>query len=240
MLHQSAAKLWQVGLRHNFSNFSKSKGSKNYEQYKLNYIISKYVGGLKGRFQDSISRLKVYREEKLRLPQKLKGGRVEKWAGFWKSLGEDYRTVAFETWEESKAKPKKTVLVLSALGMLVYAIQTNPDETSFQNSLILCRNELSLVSDSTRNPRSDGHMQYLLNCYNQGLLHRASCGPFSVIWVDDYHPDCSLYDARCSYLKPRYLTFYERIVDVGIFGTWWNLRKMMIDYDVNPEEWNKQ
>ncbi|XP_022239620.1 mitochondrial import inner membrane translocase subunit Tim29-like isoform X2 [Limulus polyphemus] len=206
MLCRSAAKLWQLGLRHNFSSFSKLKGSKNYDQYKFNFISSKNVIGLKERFQDNILRLKVYIEEKMRLPEKLKGGRVEKWA----------------------------------LGILVYAIQTNPDEQSFRNSLILCRNELSLVSDSIRNPKSDSHMQYLLNCYNQGLLHRASCGPFSVIWVDNYHPDCSLYDARCSYLKPRYLTFYERIVDVGIFGKWWNLRKMMIDYDVNPEEWNKQ
>jgi hypothetical protein len=58
--------------------------------------------------------------------------------------------------------------------------------------------------------------------------------------LDNYDGDLAVYKATCSYLKPKYLTFHERIVDVGFVGKWWKLQEYMIDYDINDEEWKEQ
>ena len=58
-----------------------------------------------------------------------------------------------------------------------------------------------------------------------------------MMWIDNYSKSCSLYKTQCSYLKPRYLTFYKRIVDVGFVGCWWNLYYLMEEFDINPKEW---
>lgn len=58
------------------------------------------------------------------------------------------------------------------------------------------------------------------------------------MWIDNYDKDCFLYKTVCPYLKPRYLTFHERIIDVGALDKWWVLETKMKDYDVNESEFN--
>ena len=41
-------------------------------------------------------------------------------------------------------------------------------------------------------------------------------------------------------MKPGYLDFPERIVDVGCFGRWWMAEKVLKDYDVHPDEWDEK
>lgn len=177
--------------------------------------------------------------DSLTLPERFKGTVVEKWAKFWKDLLIDYREVINENYDSAQKNPKRTLLVLTTLGFVAYCFKTNPDESSFREQLIAYSNELSLVGQPTQNPVTDNHLLFLESCYNAGLVRRLSFGAFSVIWIDNYNKVLGLYKSNCSYLKPRYVTFYERIVDVGFINKWWVISNKMKDYDINPNEWNE-
>lgn len=149
----------------------------------------------------------------------------------------DYKIAGSEIIEDGRQKPRKTIIVLTGLASLFAAMKTNPDEYSFQDQLVLHTDELAMLSDAIKNPESDNYIRYLTTCHNQGLLRRLNLIFFSVMWVDDYHSDCNLYAAECSYLKPRYITWYDRVIDVGVYGHWWNVNRKMKDMDINPDEW---
>lgn len=149
----------------------------------------------------------------------------------------DYKIAGAEIIEDGKQTPRKTIAILAGLAALFGAMKTNPDEYSFRDQLVLRTNELAMISDEIKNPLSDNHIRYLTTCYNQGLIRRLNLIFFSVMWVGDYNSDCNLYAAECSYLKPRYVTFYDRVIDVGLYGQWWNMKRKMKDMDINPDEW---
>ncbi|XP_071038874.1 mitochondrial import inner membrane translocase subunit Tim29 isoform X2 [Parasteatoda tepidariorum] len=145
-----------------------------------------------------------------------------------------------DTVQESSAKPRKAFIITSGLGLLLAAMKMNPDEQSFYDRQLQCITELSMVGDPIRNPAAENHLTYLTRCQNQGLLRKVDLLFFSLIWEADYNNECNIYPAQCKYLQPKYFTFYQRIVDVGLFGFWINLKLKMRDFDVNPEEWNEQ
>lgn len=173
------------------------------------------------------------------LPERFKGTIVEKWAKFWKEIFTDYREVVTENYSSARKNPKRTLVILTTSGFVTYCFKTNPDESNFREQLISYENELSLVGEPVQNPVTDKHFLFIESCYNAGLVRRLSFGVFSVMWIDNYDKACGLYKSSCSYLKPRYLTFYERIIDVGFLNKWWWISNVMTDYDVNPNQWNE-
>ncbi|XP_054715174.1 mitochondrial import inner membrane translocase subunit Tim29-like [Uloborus diversus] len=189
------------------------------------------------KFGEIVSKRFSLLQEKLKLPEKWKGGRVEQWSLFWQGMFLDYKTVATDVIQGAKNRPHKAVLVASGLGVLFTALKTNPDEQSFYDQILNCVCILAMVGDPIRNPKSEEHINYLVRYQNQSLLRRTDLLFFNLIWVADYPKNCGIYAAHCKYLKPHYLTFYQRIIDVGIFGTWWNMKLKMRDFDVNPSEW---
>lgn len=72
---------------------------------------------------------------------------------------------------------------------------------------------------------------------NIAFLFRLSLGFCSLLWLDNYSKVCGVYKSQCEYLKPRYLTMHERIVDVGFLGKWLVIGKKMEEFDINPQEW---
>lgn len=94
------------------------------------------------------------------------------------------------------------------------------------------------VGEAIRNPMSVQYVQWLGQCYNEGIVRRMNLGIVSLIWLDDYDEMCSLYKAVCPYLKTRYLTFYQRVVDIGFLDKWWILENKMEDYDVNEAQFS--
>lgn len=94
------------------------------------------------------------------------------------------------------------------------------------------------VGEAIRNPKSEQYLQWLGQCYNEGIVRRLNLGIVSLIWLDDYDKMCSLYKAACPYLKIRYLTFYQRVVDIGFLDKWWILENNMKDYDVNEAQFS--
>lgn len=165
---------------------------------------------------------------------------LEKWKRYWQDLLKDYSDVFTETIENGKKSPRKTFLTCSVLGLTAICFKTNPDFMDYRDSLLQHSNELLLVAKPIRNPKTEKFITSIEACCNMGILRRLNFGLFSVLWFDNYGEDLGIYYSNCSYLKPQYLNFHTRIVDIGFFSKWWRLDKIMEDYDVNEEEWTSQ
>lgn len=170
---------------------------------------------------------------KLVFPEKYKGTIYEKWATYWKHLGIDYKDVFVNVAQQAKEKPILASIYLATGGAFCYCVKNNPSEEDFRTKLRDYNAEVVLVHDSCLNDTAANYIKFIEKCYNQGIVRHLSLGFISFLWLDNYDHNASLYKATCEYTDPQYLTFHERVIDVGFLNKWWNLDKKMIDYDVN-------
>ncbi|XP_058839185.1 mitochondrial import inner membrane translocase subunit Tim29-like [Topomyia yanbarensis] len=175
------------------------------------------------------------RLDALEFPEKYKGTIWEKWAKYWKNLFIDYKEVVIDTGRTMHQRPVRSGIYLTLLGSGYYCCANNPDESDFLQRFRNCENELSLVHTICQNPETVAHILFLQRAFNEGIIRRISLGVVSFIWLDNFDRGVAIYKAICPYLQPRYLTFWERIIDVGFNNEWWMLKKKMVDYDVNEE-----
>ena len=122
---------------------------------------------------------------------------------------------------------------LSGTGAFYYCAIHNPNEVSFRDQLINSALKILQVGEPIRNLDSVYYVKWLEQCYNEGIIRRINMGIISIIWLDNYDKCCSIYKSVCPYMKPEYFTFHRRIVDIGFLDTWWNLKNIMLNYDVN-------
>ncbi|XP_076277084.1 mitochondrial import inner membrane translocase subunit Tim29 [Lasioglossum baleicum] len=171
-------------------------------------------------------------------PERLKGTFLERWGRYWKNVYIDYKEVADNVVTECKTRPLKATTYATLIASCVYLNKHNSDESTFQEQLLQNTMKLMQVGEAIRNPVSENHVKWLGQCYNEGILRRFNFGIFSIMWVDNYDEACSLYKTHCSYLKPQYITFYQRVVDIGCLNKWWILENKMKDYDINEVEFS--
>lgn len=145
-----------------------------------------------------------------------------------------------EAAQDAKQHPFKTSLYFALLSVAAYFMKTNPTKWQFEAQLTDCANDIAVVGEPIRSPNSDRYVQHLVCCANAGLLRRTTFGIFSIMWIDNYDQAVDVYEARCKLLKVGWFELPERIVDIGILGHWRWLEKAMIDYDINPAEWEDQ
>lgn len=69
------------------------------------------MAGLSRRFLEARSRFQLPS-----LPEKWKGGRIERWANFWKNLAIDYKEAGMDIVQGAKDKPLKAA-VYTSLGL---------------------------------------------------------------------------------------------------------------------------
>lgn len=172
-------------------------------------------------------------------PERLKGTILERWAKYWRNLFIDYKDVAIDVCKEFKERPIKCSIYSSLLVSGFYCMKHNPDERCFRDDFLQKSQKMIYVGEGNRNPRTVEHLELVEDSYLQGIVRRMDLGIMSLIWLDNYDRKCALYKTTCSHLKPRYVTFYERIIDVGFLDTWWVLEDKMKDYDVNDEEFKQ-
>ncbi|KAH7970334.1 hypothetical protein HPB49_004044 [Dermacentor silvarum] len=122
-------------------------------------------------------------------------------------------------------------------GAVCVLVATKPDPESFLDALGSSANDLLLLSDRTRNPESEAHVRHLEACCCHGALRSWDLLLATVVWESDHAEGCDLYAARCTYLQPRPLFEQHRLIDIGLFGTWLNLRRKMQDCDINHSQW---
>ncbi|KAJ8714641.1 hypothetical protein PYW07_002866 [Mythimna separata] len=172
-------------------------------------------------------------KSKIKLPDKLQGTIVNKWAKYWKNLIGDYRQMLVDLRTDIQDEPLKAMKWTAAIGSLTFLSLKNPSELDFKDFLKRINNEAVMVSPDCLNPKTANHLWYLDTCYNQGTIKYYSLGIFSIMYTTDLNESCDLYKAKCSYLQPTIFSLPSRIVDVGIMGQWWNLYIKTHDYDVN-------
>jgi len=159
---------------------------------------------------------------------------------YFANIYNDYRTVAVEAVEDAKLHPLKTSAYCALLSVAAYFMKTNPTKQQFEAQVTECANDIAVVGEPIRNPVSDKHIQHVVCCANAGLLRRTTFGVLSVMWIDNYDPTVDVYEARCKLLKVGWVEWPERIIDIGVLGRWRWLENAMMDYDVNPAEWDDQ
>ncbi|XP_078574984.1 mitochondrial import inner membrane translocase subunit Tim29-like [Branchiostoma floridae x Branchiostoma japonicum] len=174
----------------------------------------------------------------LRFIDRFKGGRLERVALWAKTLLSDYGDVIVEAGKDMRKHPVRSSFLLAGITGAVYAYKTNPSYQSFQQALLHSSNDLLQLSNAIRNPTSDSHVQSLIGHMNDGTLRYTTLGVVSIVWTGDFHKDCNVYAAQCKYLKPQWLSFHERVADVGFCGRWLVLDQKMADFDVNSDEFS--
>lgn len=165
--------------------------------------------------------------------ERLRNGR----AGVWfRSLLTDYKEACREAVVGARDRPLKASVYLGVLGGMYACCYTNPDDSSFETSLLETSNRLALLSPWIRSGTSDGHIQTLVKLRNEGRLRYASLGIASLTYYADYDAESSLYEARCSAISVPWSELHKRVLDVGFAGRWWVLDHKMKDFDINEEE----
>ncbi|XP_034151050.1 mitochondrial import inner membrane translocase subunit Tim29 [Esox lucius] len=165
--------------------------------------------------------------------ERFKQSKLGQWLiGMSRDYKEACREIAVGAWE----RPVKASVYLSLLGGAGVCIYTNPDDTSFETTVMDRANQLGLLTPWIRSGTSDGHVQKLVKLRNEGRLRHLSLGMVSLTYFTDYDPDASLYEAQCSNLSVPWRELHMRVLDVGFVGRWWILDHKMKDYDVNEEE----
>ena len=208
------------------------------------YILETKMPTLTGYRLSAFIRRSEPVSARLKLPEKLKGGRIEKYVNYWKGVATDYREAIREFGQSCKEKPIKTVFLGSIASALWYANRHNPNERSFNEMLIDVNHDLTLVPESHRNNHSTQHQIDILRAKNAGLLRYWNFLFFSIMWQDNYAPEFAHYKSKCKYLTVGYtdVLFREtdRILDIGFLDRWWYTEKAMEDYDISIDEWDEQ
>lgn len=172
-------------------------------------------------------------QSKVQFPDKFKGTILERWAKYWKNLVIDYRQMLQDLRSDVQDDPLKALKWTTGIVTMYALAQNNPNELDFKDHMKRVTNEVILVSDECRNPKSVEHLHYIQQCSNEGVIHYRSLGVVSFMYTSSMNDSCDLYKAQCSYLKPSYLSAFSRIVDVGLIGRWWNMHIKTTNYDVN-------
>lgn len=174
--------------------------------------------------------------DRFKLPERYKGTVIEKWANYWKQLLIDYKEMIFDTGRWVRDNQKKAA-IYGIIGTGSYLLNhANPTLDDFKTHFLRASNELILVHESCQNPVAAKHVKDIELWYNSGVIRRLSLGVISFIWLADFDKDVALYKARCEYLQPQYMTFDQRVIDVGFLNKFWILESKMLDYDVNFPE----
>ncbi|EDV99528.1 mitochondrial import inner membrane translocase subunit Tim29 [Drosophila grimshawi] len=171
--------------------------------------------------------------EKFTLPDRFKGTTVEKWANYWKGLMSDYAEVATSVVKESYARPKRTLIYGTAIVALYQMAKNNPDQYAFSSLLRTQTNRMITLPPEQQNSESSDYLVMLERAINQNKLRLLNLGICTLLWVDMFDEDDCTYPAICEYTTVNYLSFHERIIDVGFWNQYWRLKWKMHNYDVN-------
>lgn len=185
------------------------------------------------KMKNKYDTLKGNVSSKITFPDKFKGTILEKWGKYWRQLMIDYKDVFVDLGKEIKNKPIKSSIYFSVAGTILYCTKNNPKEIDFIDQLRKYNTEMILVDESCHNTISSQYLTYIERCYNEGIIRHMNLGVISILWIDNYDKSLQIYKAMCPFLKPEYLLFHNRIIDIGFLNKWWILQDKMIDYDVN-------
>ena len=145
----------------------------------------------------------------------------------------DYKNVFLDLCSFVYKRPLRGVFNFSIMAGFTGVWANCPQEGSYSERLMENANTLLLLSDKTRNPKSNDYVQKLMSLRSENRLIQYDLLFFSLIVDQDYSDTSCYYEAKCYYFKQRWIYLYKRILDVGFLRRWYFLEKAMVDYDVN-------
>jgi len=163
--------------------------------------------------------------------------RVRQWGQPFRNIALDYYEVFTDLIKSAREHRLRSVVGLLGAGVVVYLSKQVPDELNFHAELLDSANELSLVTETEQNRTSKAHIERTLDLYSHKKLKYVYLGLLAVMMESPAYPDLKIYQHTCTHLQPRWWTFYQRIVDIGVCGRWVVLQRKMVDYDINDSDW---
>ncbi|XP_057293048.1 mitochondrial import inner membrane translocase subunit Tim29-like [Hydractinia symbiolongicarpus] len=154
-------------------------------------------------------------------------------------LYRDYKQAFVDIYKHVKEKPVKVGLQLSMLGFATYCHLHNPDLESYKERLLAASNDHSLLSDLIRNKNSISSLKTLMKYYSEDRFKRVNFGVASVIMLQPHSHYYDSYEKHCPDTQARWIYVHDwksRILDIGVLNRWLFLDNIMVDYDVNQEE----
>ena len=148
----------------------------------------------------------------------------------------DYVEVTRDIFVELKRSPSKCMLWLMVGGVTTVCHWKCPDLSSYKHEVIEYSNELGLCAKEVRNFQSKVYIDRISTMLNDGNIRHLNLGVISVIMQRQHSSRCYNYHETCSHLQPRIWRFHEQIIDVGVWNQWLILKRTMVDFDVNENE----
>jgi len=159
----------------------------------------------------------------------------DKLTTFFRLLVSDYRDVASDTLQSYRTRPLKSWTYTSLLGGGIYSYLTNPTETSFGAALTEAHLDIGQIHPEQRSVKTQEEILRIYGLKETALLRHLDLVFFSIVWRADFHRRTNSYDAICKHLRPHPATWIDRVEDVGSWGRWHRLEKLMANYDVNED-----
>ena len=156
-------------------------------------------------------------------------------------LYRDYKQALIDVYKYVSTKPIRATFQLSVLGFCVYASKKNPDFQSYRDALLEASNQHSCISDIIRNKKSNSEIKKLMKLYSEERLRIWNFGIFSLIVINPYSGVFDGFEKQCTTVEARWVdmeNLKKRIADVGFMDRWFIMEKVMLDFDINDEEFS--
>ena len=131
-----------------------------------------------------------------------------------------------------RAHPMICSGLTSALLLFLVLSYHCPDNDSFSNLIISNVNEISQISPKLRNFETEQKLFCLMRLNDEAKLCTFSFGPCRLAYMLRTSPNTNLYYLSYNLLNPSIIS-YDRLLDVGFMNTWWYIKRIMVDFDVN-------
>lgn len=159
--------------------------------------------------------------------------KAAKWGQPLKNIISDYVEVSKDVAKDARTSPLKYLTLCLLGGVITLFNRKCPNLKDYHSEIIDYSNEIGLCADATRNLKSKVHIDNMSTLLADKYLQCFSFGVFSVIIRRHSSAHCHNYHQICGHLQPRLWTLHERVVDIGVWGQWLLLDKVMKDFDVN-------
>ena len=158
--------------------------------------------------------------------------KIGKWTKPLVTVMNDYQVVLKETLDYIRTRPIRAVGILISFAGCCALWHKNPSLAHYTDSVCSYCIELSMCSESIRNPGAHLYISRIMSLQSNLQLRYYSLGFLSLIMKQNYEP-CRNFTVTSKYLQPRWWDLSEKIVDIGIWNTWLRLEENMVDFDVN-------
>lgn len=167
--------------------------------------------------------------------ESLKHGRLAKAY----NLITDYKQAFKDLFVIVKTKPIRSAVQSIVLGGAIFANHKCPDMNSYTEHLLEASNEHGLISNLIRSRISYSEINTLMQYYSENRLTCLNFGVFSIIRIEPHSLTYDSVEKHCDVLSERWIymdTWKKNVLDIGFLDRWYNLERIMLDYDVNEDE----